>query len=296
MLSLFCPLLILRESPLTLKRKSQKQVRHKLNEHVWLNVNATPQYRESEEKPFRVYSTFEDITERRNAETEIKKAKVEAERANVAKSEFLSRMSHELRTPMNSILGFAQLMNMGELVPAQKKGVDHILKSGKHLLDLINKVLDLSRIEAGEHSISIEPVQIRGIVAETMDVVKLLATTRYITFEFSESPVSDLFVKADPQKLKQVLLNLLSNAVKYNREGGSVTIKCSKLQVPNSRYNVAESKLETWNLKPLESASPIPEKELLPNTWTSCLILSSGLVLKFRKLKAPDLALLFLKN
>ena len=221
----------------------------KLNEHVWLNVNSTPQFRKGEEKPFRVYSTFEDITERRNAETEIKKAKLEAERANLAKSEFLSRMSHELRTPMNSILGFAQLMNMGELQPDHKKGVDHILKSGKHLLDLINEVLDLSRIEAGELTISLEPVPVHGIVSETMDVVKLLATEKNITFEFPESSDCDLFVKADRQKLKQVLLNLLSNAVKYNREGGSVTIKCSKLQVPNSRLNVAESKLETWNLK-----------------------------------------------
>jgi len=210
----------------------------KLNEHVWLNVNSTPQFREGEEKPYRVYSTFEDITERRNAETEIKKAKLEAERANLAKSEFLSRMSHELRTPMNSILGFAQLMNMGELVPAHKKGVDHILKSGKHLLDLINEVLDLSRIEAGELSISIEPVQLSGIVTETMDVVKSLAAAKNITFEFPESSDCDLFVKADRQKLKQVLLNLLSNAVKYNRISGSVKVEC----VTDRRQN-AETRL-----------------------------------------------------
>ncbi|MDO9510958.1 MAG: ATP-binding protein [Bacteroidales bacterium] len=168
-------------------------------------------------------------------------AKLEAERANVAKSEFISRMSHELRTPMNSILGFAQLMNMGELTPAHKKGVDHILKSGKHLLDLINEVLDLSRIEAGELSISLEPVHLHGIVSETMDVIKPIATTKNVTFEFPESPVCDLFVKADRQKLKQILLNLLSNAVKYNREGGSLKVECEVKRLPIIRISINDT-------------------------------------------------------
>ena len=101
-----------------------------------------------------------DITERKIAEEEIKKARLAAEESNLAKSEFLSRMSHELRTPMNSILGFAQLLQMGDLLPRQKTGVSHILHSGKHLLDLINEVLDISRIEAGRISLSLEPVQL----------------------------------------------------------------------------------------------------------------------------------------
>src|SRR3989339_1289777 len=101
------------------------------------------------EKERIILLAIEDITERKKIENELSKAKAEAERANLAKSEFLSRMSHELRTPMNSILGFAQLMDMGELSPAQKKGVDQILRSGKHLLNLINEVLDMAKIEAG---------------------------------------------------------------------------------------------------------------------------------------------------
>src|SRR5665647_1410547 len=113
-----------------------------------------------------------EITERKKIEVELSKAKAKAEQANLAKSEFLSRMSHELRTPMNSILGFAQLMDMGELNPAHKKGVDHILKSGKHLLNLINEVLDLSRIESGKLSVSMEPVHLNGIIMETLDMVQ----------------------------------------------------------------------------------------------------------------------------
>jgi PAS domain S-box-containing protein len=160
---------------------------------------------------------------------QLKEARAEADRANLAKSEFLSRMSHELRTPMNSILGFTQLMNMGELTPAHKKGVDHILNSGKHLLNLINEVLDLSRIEAGKLTLSLEPVQLSGIVAETLDVIKPLAAAKNITFNFPESSVCALFVKADRVKIKQVLLNLVSNSVKYNRDGGSVKVECKSV-------------------------------------------------------------------
>lgn len=165
-----------------------------------------------------------DITERKRVEEELSKAKTEAEQANQAKSEFLSRMSHELRTPLNSILGFAQLMEMGELKPAQKKGVDQILKSGKYLLNLINEVLDLSRIEAGKLVLSAENIPIREIILETMDSVGPLASTHEIRMELTESVPGDLRVHADRHHLKQVLLNLLSNAIKYNRPGGSVTI------------------------------------------------------------------------
>ncbi|MBS4058761.1 MAG: PAS domain-containing protein [Bacteroidetes bacterium] len=169
-----------------------------------------------------------EIEERKKIEEELKKAKREAERANLAKSEFLSRMSHELRTPMNSILGFAQLLEMGELAPAHIKGVNHILKSGKHLLNLINEVLDLSRIEAGELSVSLEPISVCGITTETLDIVLPLANDRNISLEFINLSDEDMFVKADNQKLKQVLLNLINNAVKYNRDGGSVKVQCSK--------------------------------------------------------------------
>jgi PAS domain S-box-containing protein len=173
---------------------------------------------------------IEDITERKIFENELSKAKAEAERANVAKSEFLSRMSHELRTPMNSILGFAQLMNMGELNPAHKKGVNQILKSGKHLLELINEVLDIAKIETGRLTISPEPVEIFSVILETIDIVRNLADENKITIEIDASDAKTLFVEADRQRLKQVLLNLINNAVKYNRKGGSVKVECTKLK------------------------------------------------------------------
>jgi PAS domain S-box-containing protein len=168
-----------------------------------------------------------DITDLKKMEEQLKAAHEEANRANVAKSEFLSRMSHELRTPMNSILGFAQLIEMGELNPRQAKGIKHILNSGKHLLDLINEVLEISRIEAGKLSLSLEPIQIQGIIQEMMEIVWPLAKDRQLTLDLISSNLDQLYVLADRQRLKQVLLNLISNAVKYNIPGGSIWISAT---------------------------------------------------------------------
>jgi PAS domain S-box-containing protein len=171
------------------------------------------------------YGTLQDITERKIADDEIRKARLEAEQANTAKSEFLSRMSHELRTPMNSILGFAQILEMGELDLGQKMGVSHILNSGKHLLSLINEVLDISRIEAGHLSMSVEPIKINNILEEMLEVMRPLAFERQIDLTLVPSSDNQLFVNFDRQSLKQVMLNLLSNAIKYNKPLGSVVVK-----------------------------------------------------------------------
>jgi PAS domain S-box-containing protein len=168
-----------------------------------------------------------DITDRKKMEEKLKKAQEEASSANLAKSEFLSRMSHELRTPMNSILGFAQLLEMGELNPGQAKGIKHILNSGKHLLDLINEVLEISRIEAGKLSLSPEPIEVSGVIHEMMEIVWPLAKERHLTLDLLDSKESHLFVLADRQRLKQVLLNLINNAIKYNKTGGSIKISTS---------------------------------------------------------------------
>jgi PAS domain S-box-containing protein len=175
-----------------------------------------------------LFTVTMDISNRKKAEEELVKARIEAEHANMAKSEFLSRMSHELRTPMNSILGFAQLLDMGELKPTQKKNVSQIIRSGKHLLDLINEVLDITRIEAGRMSLSLEPVQVNGIIQEMMDTYVPLAKDQDILITLVHSPDNLLHVKADRQRLRQILLNLISNAVKYNRLAGSVIIKAEK--------------------------------------------------------------------
>ncbi len=192
------------------------------------------QIRGMDDKYYGRFYIFEDVTEEKKAQHELMNARNEAEQANMAKSEFLSRMSHELRTPMNSILGFAQLLEMGELNPGQKKGVNHILKSGRHLLDLINEVLDISRIEAGRLSLSLEPVLLNAVIPEMTDIIRPQASERQITVQLIDSEVNQMFVKSDRQRLKQVLINLLNNAIKYNFENGSISIKAEVLQPDNS--------------------------------------------------------------
>ncbi len=174
-----------------------------------------------------------DITVRKEAEEKIKKAKQEAEKANQAKSEFLSRMSHEFRTPMNSILGFAQLLDMGELEPKNKKNIRQILKNGKHLLELINEVLDIARIESNRISLSLEAIKIQGVIKEVVDLLEPLASNRQVTIISDEV---DLFVVADYQRFKQVILNIVNNAIKYNRPNGSVKIE-SQLVENNTDEN-----------------------------------------------------------
>jgi PAS domain S-box-containing protein len=175
-----------------------------------------------------------NITERKIMENELRKARKEADLANLAKSEFLSRMSHELRTPMNSILGFAQLLEMGELKTGQRKGVNHIMKSGKHLLDLINEVLDISKIEAGHLSLSLEPVQLSGVIPEMIDLVKPQIIEHQIRIDLIDAESNRMFVKSDRKRLKQIILNLLNNAIKYNRESGSIWIKTELRPVDES--------------------------------------------------------------
>jgi signal transduction histidine kinase/ActR/RegA family two-component response regulator len=154
-------------------------------------------------------------------------ARKEAERANLAKSDFLSSMSHELRTPLNAILGFGQLLASETLVttPEQKKSfVDYIVKAGRHLLDLINDILDLTKIESGYVALSLEPVVVSTLLQECHQMVEPLARQRGVRMQF---PVGeDVCVFADRTRLKQILLNLLSNSIKYNKEGGSVFVSC----------------------------------------------------------------------
>ncbi len=182
--------------------------------------------RDDSGKAIRMIGTNWDITGIKESEAEIVKARNEAEAANEAKSEFLSRMSHELRTPLNSILGFAQLLEMGgELTQKQKKGLSHILNSGKHLLNLINEVLEITRIEAGHLPLTLESVELNSILHEMIATIQPQAMARNIDMVLEDSVVNILSVKSDRLQLKQVLLNLLSNAVKYNRQNGSIRIK-----------------------------------------------------------------------
>ncbi len=161
--------------------------------------------------------------------------------ASRAKSEFLSRMSHELRTPLNAILGFAQLLEMDHLTAEQQESVGQILKAGRHLLDLINEVLDIARIEAGRLAVSIESVSVKEVIQEGLDLVAPLAVAREIQLKVEAAGLSDRFIFVDRQRLKQVLLNLLSNAVKYNRPGGAVTLSYAEVQGGRLRINVSDT-------------------------------------------------------
>jgi PAS domain S-box-containing protein len=168
-----------------------------------------------------IYAAGSDISDRRAAEERLREATAEAERANHAKSEFLSRMSHELRTPLNSILGFSQLMQMDGLRDDQVEHIGHVVRSGKHLLALINEVLDLSRVEAGKLSISTEPVDVGAAIEDAVASLHPAAVERAARLSVGRR-VAGLYVSADHQRLRQILLNLLSNAIKYG--GGEVVV------------------------------------------------------------------------
>jgi signal transduction histidine kinase/ActR/RegA family two-component response regulator len=154
---------------------------------------------------------------------ELQAARREAERANRAKSEFLSRMSHELRTPLNAIMGFGQLLEMDDLDGVRRDQVRQIVTAGRHLLGLINEVLDIARIEAGTIALSPEPIVVRDAVAEAVELIRPIADEWKVTVG-GAPPGRDHVVLADRQRLKQVLLNLLANAVKYNRRDGRVDV------------------------------------------------------------------------
>jgi signal transduction histidine kinase len=168
-------------------------------------------------------------------------AKRDADRANTAKSEFLSRMSHELRTPLNAILGFGQLLQLDDLPQEQAESVEHILGAGRHLIGLINEVLDLARIESGRLDLSPEAVEVYEVLKDTVDLIGPLAAERELTVEAPSPPECSWTVQADRQRLKQILLNLASNAVKYNRHGGSISLTCHAAEDGRLRIAVADT-------------------------------------------------------
>jgi signal transduction histidine kinase/ActR/RegA family two-component response regulator len=160
---------------------------------------------------------------------QIASSRAETDRATTAKNEFLSRMSHELRTPLNAILGFAQLLELDDLDARQRDNVAHIVSGGRHLLDLINEVLEISRIETGSMNPVIEPVNAFATVQEAIELVSPLAAQRGIVMNAPSNAHAGVWIAADLQRFKQILLNLLANAVKYNRDGGSVSVSIKTL-------------------------------------------------------------------
>ncbi len=217
-------------------------------------------YFDAEGKPIRSVGTVQDVTELKQAELALKqlneeleqrveqrtkllrKAKEEADRANNAKSEFLSRMSHELRTPMNAIMGFAQLLETDQetpLTPDQSDNIREIRHAGQHLLELINEVLDLARIETGRIELSLEPVEVPALIGECVALLQPLMAERQIELNLEVGGTTT--VQADRLRLRQTILNLLSNAVKYNRDKGSVRISCQLAAEGKVRIAVCDS-------------------------------------------------------
>ena len=184
----------------------------------------------------------QDIAARERVQAELTHAKAAAEKANLAKSVFLSNMSHELRTPLNAILGFAQLIETGapRPTPRQMANLNQILQGGWYLLELINEILDLARIESGRLTLSREPVPLIEVMRECQTLIESQAQKQGIQTNFLPFD-STWFAHADRTRVKQVVINLLSNAIKYNREHGTVTVECTASTPERIRISIKDS-------------------------------------------------------
>jgi PAS domain S-box-containing protein len=213
-----------------------------------VSYNATTFY-DRERKLQGVFAAARDVTERKRFEqalqesnVELESAKSAAEKANLAKSDFLSSMSHELRSPLNAILGFAQLMESATPLPtaSQAARIDQILQAGWHLLKLIDEILDLAVIESGKVSLSLEPVSLGDVMLECQAMMEPQAEQRGIHMTFPEIDET-AFVWADRTRLKQIVINLLSNAIKYNQAKGTVLVDCAAITADRIRISVKDS-------------------------------------------------------
>ena len=200
--------------------------------------------------PQYLFNIMSDYTEEQRRQQQLAEAKEAAERASQAKSDFLSSMSHELRTPMNAILGFSQILEYDDVLGEdQQDSVHEIIKAGRHLLELINEVLDLAKIESGRIELSLEPVKLADVVDECFSLTSPVAEGYGITLRYGD--MDGHFVRADRTRLKQVLLNLLTNAIKYNCEHGVVELDVApvnhgelRITISDTGKGIAEEQLE----------------------------------------------------
>ena len=245
----------------------QLRVRHKQGHAVWVQEALRAFHRNGAAAPVRLIGVVQDISALKARETELealalelearverrtlalKEARREAERANAAKSEFLSHMSHELRTPLNAVIGFAQLLEMAALPPEEAQHVREVMTAGRHLLQLIDDILDLSRVEAGHARVQQAALALPPLLADCVRLLQPLAQTAGVVLDLEPVPATAL-VKGDAVRLRQVLMNLLSNAVKYNRSGGQVRVSartCAagwEIQVSDSGAGLTSEQIE----------------------------------------------------
>ncbi len=218
----------------------EKRIFHRSGQTVWTLVDVAVVREPAEQQALYIISQFQDITQRKRADEQLRLAKEEAEEANEAKSLFLSRMSHELRTPLNAILGFGQLLEMSRLDEQETNSVQFILQGGRHLLSLVDEVLDLSRAEAGELRLAPSSVNGVGLAQECLGLVAQLAQAHAITCWVEAAGFPPTFWCDEP-RLRQVLLNLITNAIKYNRQGGQVVVACETMPNGCLRLKVSDT-------------------------------------------------------
>jgi PAS domain S-box-containing protein len=220
--------------------EQELRIRHKDGSYRWMHTVFLVDY-DHDGTAASILGYDSDVTERRTAEEAAKQARLEADRANRAKSEFLSRISHELRTPLNAILGFAQVLEMDSLSAEQRDSLGYILKGGRHLLALINEVLDIVRIESGRFAISLEPVSLQHVMRETLDLMGPVAVEGGAVLAGGADGARARYVRADNGRLKQILLNLVSNGIKYGGRGVAVTLSCEDVADSRVRIRVTDS-------------------------------------------------------
>ena len=240
---------------------------------------------------------IEDITEKMKLQRELaertrdaEKAQSEAETATRAKSDFLANMSHELRTPLNSIIGFSEVLEdelLGALNASQREDVQYILKAGRHLLSLINDILDLSKVESGKMELEVDQVSLREMLDASLVMHREKALRHGISLDLQMEPVTDMVIEADERKLKQILFNLLSNAVKFTPDGGSVRVMArgitgaQEIEISDRGYRHRDQARRTsrsfsrsslnWILSMIKSTRVRGSGWRSPKNWLNCM-------------------------
>jgi PAS domain S-box-containing protein len=194
--------------------------------------------------PLRSFGTVQDVTSRKQSEIALRQAKESAENANRAKMDFLANMSHELRTPLNAILGYAQLLETeraGPLEPKQREYLRDIMTGGRHLLELIQDILELAKIDAGRIGLKIEPIDALAVITDALPLIESMAAARAVTLHVAKPSAPLPQMLADRVRLRQIFLNLLSNAIKYNKLGGRIDVTCTEIRPGFLRLSVRDT-------------------------------------------------------